>query len=56
MTRLNQRDGRARAARLASGEVTATEFSEALSRGMRVLTAFDQQRQRMTLAEVAAAV
>jgi len=56
MTRLNPRDARARADRLASGEVTAAEFSEALSRGLRILTAFDQRRQRMTLAEVAAAV
>lgn len=56
MTRLNARDAGARAARLASAEVAATDFSEALSRGLRVLTAFDQRRQRMTLAEVAAAV
>jgi IclR family pca regulon transcriptional regulator len=54
MPRLNERDAIARSLREFPHD--AADFSEALMRGLRVITAFDADRRRMTLAEAARAV
>lgn len=55
MARLNARDAAARSDRDLAG-LSPNDISEALARGLRVLTAFDEARPRMTLAEVARVV
>lgn len=55
MPRLNPRDAATRVERDLDG-LSPNDFSEALARGLRVLTAFDASRPRMTLAEVARGV
>lgn len=55
MPKLNQKDAEQRAARSPEG-FAPQDFSEALARGLRVLTCFNAEHQRMTLAEAARAV
>jgi len=54
MPRLNPQDAAARAARALPTDTG--DFSEALARGLQVMTAFDEDRRRMTLADAARAV
>src|SRR5256885_15996256 len=51
MSRLRPQDAEARARR-----AIGADFSEALARGLGVITAFDEQRRQMTLSDVARAV
>jgi IclR family pca regulon transcriptional regulator len=51
MSRLRPQDAEARAQR-----AIGADFSEALARGLGVITAFDEQRRQMTLSDVARAV
>lgn len=52
MSKLNDADAFRRAERSVSDGVNASDFSEALARGLRVIIAFDTEHRSMTLAEM----
>jgi IclR family pca regulon transcriptional regulator len=56
MPRLNDVSARERSERKMDVSAQGADFSEALARGLRLLTAFSAERPRMTLAEAARAV
>src|SRR5437870_351452 len=51
MSRLRPKDAEKRAER-----PNSTDFSEALARGLSVITAFDAQRRQMSLSDIARAI